>query len=283
MTPKLTVLPFVPNIIWYLNALFHDTILQMVGILSIILLSIYLSIFYRASRGQARVKIESGEGTVLATNTYQTWDGILGGGERLLTMSCSDKIARWNVLGVQGCLLSLFLEPIYIKSITVGALYNHEHLTRALYGRVNSISNLPTHYLVNYPLFLGVSKPPRRSTAKPSNASLNWTWGDCQTEIINSRTGKTDDSIPSRICKTSILRLFLSIWDRLRGEGIYPHNKNIPKDLSSDRLRDSSTYADMKDLSTDYQEAKTILKKHYETHLGGSWIKKPLEQDRFKV
>ena len=41
-------------------------------------------------------------------------------GERLRTMSCSDKLCRWNLLGMQGALLSNLLQPVYLQSLTLG-------------------------------------------------------------------------------------------------------------------------------------------------------------------
>ena len=53
-----------------------------------------------SSRGMLRSKIECGMGTVpLSTKVHlQTWDGVMSG-DRLLTMACSDKILRWNIVG----------------------------------------------------------------------------------------------------------------------------------------------------------------------------------------
>ncbi|KAB1283680.1 Double-stranded RNA-specific editase 1 [Camelus dromedarius] len=110
----------------------------------------------RKARGQLRTKIESGEGTIPVRSNagIQTWDGVLQG-ERLLTMSCSDKMARWNVVGVQGSLLSVFVEPIYLSSIILGSLYHGDHLSRAMYQRISNIEDLPPLYTLNKPLLSG--------------------------------------------------------------------------------------------------------------------------------
>ena len=168
----------------------------------------------RHSRGLARVKIEAGEGTVLADGQPQTWDGVLSG-ERLRTMSCSDKLARWNLLGVQGALLAVYLEPVYLKSVILGSLFNEQHLTRAVYTRVSCVGKLPEPYMPSLPLLHSISRPRPRVPAKSPNTSLNWTWGDATAEVVNARTGKMDDLVPSRLCKQLLYENFLQLWDSL--------------------------------------------------------------------
>ncbi|KAM9607536.1 tRNA-specific adenosine deaminase 1 isoform 2-T2 [Trichechus inunguis] len=60
-----------------------------------------------------------------------------GRGDRTCSMSCSDKLARWNVVGCQGALLMHFLEePIYLSALVIGKCpYSQEVMQRALIGR----------------------------------------------------------------------------------------------------------------------------------------------------
>lgn len=60
-----------------------------------------------------------------------------GRGDRTCSMSCSDKMARWNVLGCQGALLMHFLEtPVYLSAVVIGKCpYSQEAMRRALTGR----------------------------------------------------------------------------------------------------------------------------------------------------
>jgi hypothetical protein len=55
-------------------------------------------------------------------------------------MTCSDKIAKWNALGVQGSLLSNVMTPIYVASISVGRKFSQKHCERALCCRIQDFS-----------------------------------------------------------------------------------------------------------------------------------------------
>ncbi|XP_051797789.1 double-stranded RNA-specific editase 1-like isoform X2 [Acanthochromis polyacanthus] len=225
----------------------------------------------RKARGQLRTKIESGEGTipVRSSNTIQTWDGVLQG-ERLLTMSCSDKIARWNVVGFQGSLMSYFTEPIYFSSIILGSLYHADHLSRAMYQRITEIEDLPQSFSLNRPLLSGISNAEARQPGKAPNFSVNWTVGDQGLEVINATTGKDDLCRPSRLCKHALY----SRWMRL-------HCKLAPT-LRIRTVRPNS-YHDAKQAAVEYHSSKqTLFRAFYKAGLG-AWVKKPIEQDQFAL
>ena len=173
----------------------------------------------RQSRGQVRVKIEAGEGTIPAEGQQQTWDGILAG-ERLYTMSCSDKLARWNLLGVQGALLSLYVEPVYLKSIIIGSLFQEQHMLRAVYSRISGIQGLPEEFTATLPLLHAVSSPPSRVAQKSPTKSFNWSWGDSEVELVNCKTGRLDERVPSRLCKQLLFEQFVELWDQLAPEAV---------------------------------------------------------------
>ncbi|XP_030627134.1 double-stranded RNA-specific editase 1a isoform X1 [Chanos chanos] len=225
----------------------------------------------RKARGQLRTKIESGEGTipVRSSNTIQTWDGVLQG-ERLLTMSCSDKIARWNVVGIQGSLLSYFTAPIYFSSIILGSLYHADHLSRAMYQRIADIEDLPQQFSLNRPLLSGISNAEARQPGKAPNFSVNWSVGDQALEVINATTGKDDLGRPSHLCKHALY----SRWVRLHSK--LSHTLRI-------KVAKPSTYHEAKQAAVEYHTAKQTLIKAFQKAGLGAWVKKPIEQDQFSL
>ncbi|KAK2849849.1 hypothetical protein Q7C36_008632 [Tachysurus vachellii] len=225
----------------------------------------------RKARGQLRTKIESGEGTipVRSSNTIQTWDGVLQG-ERLLTMSCSDKIARWNVVGIQGSLMSYFTEPIYFSSIILGSLYHADHLSRAMYQRIADIEHLPQQFTLNRPLLSGISNAEARQPGKAPNFSVNWAVGDQGLEVINATTGKDDMGRPSRLCKHALY----SRWVRLHSKFSSTLRIKVAK---------PSSYHEAKQAAVEYHAAKQTLIKAFQKAGLGAWVKKPIEQDQFSL
>ncbi|CAG2253096.1 ADAR [Mytilus edulis] len=63
-------------------------------------------------QGLLRAKIARGEGAIPVSELPD---------DRLHKMSCSDKICKWNVLGLQGALLSSVMDsPLFLSSVVVG-------------------------------------------------------------------------------------------------------------------------------------------------------------------
>ncbi|XP_004403110.1 PREDICTED: double-stranded RNA-specific adenosine deaminase [Odobenus rosmarus divergens] len=231
-------------------------------------------VFENPKQGKLRTKVENGEGTipVESSDIVPTWDGIRLG-ERLRTMSCSDKILRWNVLGLQGALLTHFLQPVYLKSVTLGYLFSQGHLTRAICCRVTRDGSafedgLRPPFIVNHPKVGRVSVyDSKRQSGKTKETSVNWCLADgYDLEILDGTRGAVDGprNELSRVSKKNIFLLF--------------------KKLCSFRYRRDLlrlSYGEAKKAAREYEIAKNYFKKSLRDMGYGNWISKPQEEKNF--
>ena len=220
-----------------------------------------------------RTKIEDGEGTIPIPydEREQTMDGILRG-QRLRTMSCSDKVCRWNVLGLQGGLLSNLIQPVYLSSLTLGYLFDHGHLSRALCCRLEKDDKLelPHPYQVHHPWLGRITKyDVSRETEKTNNISINWCAYDSGPEVTDGRIGAQLERAQyapavSRLCKREMFRRFREICAKVGNRG---------------DLLELETYCEAKQAASDFQTAKRNMMERFKKGKFGNWLSKPAEQD----
>ncbi|XP_018411371.1 PREDICTED: tRNA-specific adenosine deaminase 1 [Nanorana parkeri] len=211
-----------------------------------------------------------------------------GRGDRTLSMSCSDKMARWNVLGCQGALLMHFLQqPIYLAALVVGKCpFNLESMERALHSRCAKVTALPEAFTVHTldirqsQLQFHHGKEALKDgddTRKlvPCGSAISWSSVPQQPLDVTAngyRQGTTKKAIGtpqsrSRICKAE---LFHTFRDLVKGQS----EEQLPESL---RSRELNTYREYKEAAVSYQEAWKQLRQQAFT----SWIQTPRDYLHF--
>ncbi|KAM4572993.1 tRNA-specific adenosine deaminase 1 [Odontesthes bonariensis] len=191
-----------------------------------------------------------------------------GRGEPTLSLSCSDKMARWAVLGFQGALLSHYLqEALHFSAVVVGKCpYSPDVMHRALVGRCAHVSDLPVGFSVCSPVLLQSSlefpfshnqtelqHQAGRGRVSPCGAAISWcnvTEQPLDVTANGYKQGVTKKALGtpkarSLLCKLELFHSFLSLV-------LATEASSLPDSLRAAELH---TYWDYKQASQSYQQA----------------------------
>lgn len=106
-----------------------------------------------------------------------------GRGDRTSSVSCSDKILRWNYVGIQGALLAFLIEPIFLSSVIISCdekSYSRDAMYRAvvyrnpMLDRIRSLKDSPVLTHVRVPFKYSRDLCKTETCIKAAPCSIVW-------------------------------------------------------------------------------------------------------------
>ncbi|RSH86431.1 uncharacterized protein EHS24_004686 [Apiotrichum porosum] len=215
-------------------------------------------------------------GAVRGRNGYENYGAIRTKPGRTdsppsISFSCSDKIASWSVLGLQGALLSQLFEPVYLDHILVGGVEEPpagvipagstwENMVtaeaeRALWGRLDGVKGVKLTTTA-FPFSKTTVLASHHESGAPSTStvSLSFVPGLGKAEVIINGCAQGSgwkapghtllkDKMRSRLSKIEMMRAFLGL-----------------KQVIAQQVDDSATYFELKHQAEAYQLAKEAIR-----------------------
>lgn len=209
-----------------------------------------------------------------------------GKGVRTQSVSCSDKLSKWNILGIQGALLDSILDrPIYLSSFTVCGVSSVASIERAIWKRW-----LENYSIVSFDRYV-MQKPTVQATSEniefecsqnsflqPSPNSI--VWCDVENRNFEIAVGGRRQGVTKKKINTAAGRLMISkmeIYRQFLDVAMSEHDNDEP----DCRYNRSMTYKSAKNVAEDYKLAWSALK----LNVFKKWtVKKDIEYDfRLKI